>query len=200
MCSVLKCVIVVVAAVSHLAYLTAIATAVQFQFVLLDEHNNRLEEGDALIWVHPNNKPSQYAGFYSQHRYYEAQFPDVDNVEIDIYTDFGNRRVRLSGYWGRRNHTLYLRVDRLESSYRRAYASESPSPIPRKYFDLLDLLDGRYPNGVPRNLTNIRKFLSQKVLPEVQNASSNINATASERNEANEIRTRTLNRIRRHLR
>jgi hypothetical protein len=183
-----------------LASLTGSAStfAVEFTIVLLDPNNTPLGKGGAVPWIYPAGQPDAYVEYLPNQRIYISTFPETDSVAIDIFNASINKRLRLNGFSGRTNQTIVLRPDRVGPTA--CGSSGFLYDIPSDYLELLNLLDEKYPNGVPQRLSNIRQFLSNNVLPVVHSATPDSDASAETQLEQRKEISETLERIHKHLR
>jgi hypothetical protein len=170
-------------------------TAAHLRIVLLDSNNNPLGMGQAVIYAFCGENPTgQYVHYVPQTMSYEEDLPNVDDYKVSIIHGSQTQEYDIAGFSGSMDQSLSLRTDKMESGHSYAavaYSAEEtlPSGFPEPYAELLTQLDKAYPNGVPQNLTNIRGFLAQHVLPSLNNAN------AEDQQKAEALRQR----VQRHL-
>lgn len=143
------------------------AIAAELNVVLLDSNNRRVEHGDAMINAFSGDDTwTMNVGYLREKMYYTGTLPDTDVLNLEIWTKGRTRRGVIAGLYGRQSQTIYLRVDSLQSDFRTR--STVSSPIYSELSELVDDLDKMYPNGVPPHMTNIRTYIRNVVLPELE--------------------------------
>jgi hypothetical protein len=144
------------------------ADAAVFKFILLGSDNRPLEHGQAtVIAKSPEHGWTRYVGFYRQQKYYAADLPNVDYLNIIIYMTADTSQKSIEGLYGHRDHTMYLRTDRV--GYAMCSRGVTEWGMPWDLLNLVDDLDAAFPGGVPGQMTNIRAQLQNAVLPALNN-------------------------------
>jgi hypothetical protein len=158
----------------------SLAHSATITIYLLDAQNRPLGHGKAMIFAFlEDENRKEYVGYIPELRVYRMQLPDTAVIDLEIYLAQETIRKEVRGLSGTHNQTLYLhlRTDRqkVHVYYLPVPGAPAPAPTyatPNDYADLVDDLDRLYPNGTPRQLTNIRTFLRDNVLSALDNAAA----------------------------